>query len=120
MVACRDPILAQKWVDGSVLRHQEELTMRCAAARLAIAAAFALSSYAALPTRAATPNDQLVVAISMAQFISLDPGQATEGPVMEVISSIYDRLVAMDPANPNKVVPQLAERWDVADGKITF
>lgn len=89
--------------------------------KLALVAAFALSL--ALPAnapRAATPDDQLVIAISMAQFSSLDPGQTTEGPVMEVVSSIYDRLVAMDPADPNKVVPQLAESWEVGPDKITF
>lgn len=67
---------------------------------------------------AATPDDQLVVGTSLAQLLSLDPHQATEGKANEIMSNLYDRLVATTP--DGKIVPQLAESWQEDDKGITF
>jgi peptide/nickel transport system substrate-binding protein len=67
---------------------------------------------------AATPKDQLVIGTSLAQVLSLDPQQATEGKAIEIMSNLYDRLVATTP--DGKIVPQLAESWQEDDKGITF
>lgn len=67
---------------------------------------------------AATPDDQLVVGTSLAQLLSLDPHQATEGKANEIMSNLYDRLVATTP--DGKIVPQLAESWQEDEKGITF
>lgn len=69
---------------------------------------------------AKTPADQLVIGASLAQVLSLDPGQATESGSWIITSNIYDRLVSTDPNDPTKLVPQLAERWEVDGRSIVF
>ncbi|MGO4119460.1 ABC transporter substrate-binding protein, partial [Rhizobium ruizarguesonis] len=68
---------------------------------------------AAPQMQAATPRDHLVVGTSRAQGLSLDPQQATEGKAVEVMSHLYDRLVA-SPAD-GTLLPQLAASWQVDD-----
>ena len=68
--------------------------------------------------QAATPQDQLVIGTSLAQVLSLDPQQATEGKAVEIMSNLYDRLVAS--TADGKILPQLAESWKVDDKGITF
>ncbi|HMG49633.1 MAG TPA: ABC transporter substrate-binding protein, partial [Inquilinus sp.] len=69
---------------------------------------------------AKTPADQLVIAASLAQVLSLDPGQATESGSWLITSNIYDRLVSTDPNDPTKLVPQLAESWDIDGRSVVF
>ncbi|WP_343714093.1 ABC transporter substrate-binding protein [Inquilinus sp.] len=69
---------------------------------------------------AKTPVDQLVIGASLAQVLSLDPGQATESGSWIITSNIYDRLVSTDPNDATKLVPQLAESWDIDGKSITF
>jgi peptide/nickel transport system substrate-binding protein len=71
---------------------------------------------------AETPKNQLVVATSMANILSLDPAGITGRDAVMVLSSIYDSLIVADPADRRKLVPRLAESWEVApDGRsITF
>lgn len=69
---------------------------------------------------AKTPVDQLVIGVSLAQVLSLDPGQATEPGASMIQANTYDRLVTTDENDPTKVLPQLAERWDVTADSITF
>lgn len=68
--------------------------------------------------KAATPNNQLVIATSLAQVLSLDPHQATEAKANEIMANLYDRLVATDASG--KILPQLAEKWEIDDKGITF
>ncbi|MER8466236.1 ABC transporter substrate-binding protein [Mesorhizobium sp. M1396] len=70
--------------------------------------------------RAETPENQLVIATSLAQVLSLDPQQATEPKAIEIMANLYDRLVATDPSGADKLVPQLAESWAVDDKGVTF
>lgn len=69
---------------------------------------------------AKTPVDQLVVGVSLAQVLSLDPGQATEPGASMIQANTYDRLVTTDERNPTKILPQLAERWEITADAITF
>ncbi|WP_244638341.1 ABC transporter substrate-binding protein [Agrobacterium fabrum] len=72
----------------------------------------------ASPVFAKTPNDQLIVATSLAQVLSLDPHQATEAKANEIMANLYDRLISVD--GSGKVSPQLAERWETDEKGITF
>lgn len=69
---------------------------------------------------AATPDNQLVIATSLAQVLSVDPQQGTEPKTQEVLAAVYDRLVYSDDADKNTIKPQLAERWEIDDKGITF
>jgi peptide/nickel transport system substrate-binding protein len=73
---------------------------------------------AATQLQAATPNNQLVIGTSLAQVLSLDPQQATEPKVLEILANLYDRLVATTP--DGKILPQLADSWTIDDKSITF
>jgi peptide/nickel transport system substrate-binding protein len=85
---------------------------------LFVGVAFCALTLAAPSLKAATPSDQLVIGTSLAQVLSLDPQQATEAKANEIMSNLYDRLVASTP--DGKIVPQLAESWQVDDKGITF
>ena len=85
---------------------------------LFVGVALCALTLAAPALRAATPADQLVIGTSLAQVLSLDPQQATEAKANEIMSNLYDRLVASTP--DGKIVPQLAESWQVDDKGITF
>lgn len=86
--------------------------------RLFVGVALSVLTLGAPTLHAATPDNQLVIATSLAQVLSLDPHQATEGKAIEIMSNLYDRLVATDATG--KVLPQLAETWDIDDKGITF
>lgn len=85
---------------------------------LFVSVALSALTMAAQELKAATPADQLVIGTSLAQVLSLDPQQATEGKAVEIMSNLYDRLVATTP--DGKIAPQLAESWQVDDKGITF
>ena len=85
--------------------------------QLASAAAALLAS-TALPLRAATPKDTLVVAMAFDDIISLDPAEAFEISAGELMGNGYDRLLRYDVNDPSKLLPDLASQWSVsADGK---
>ncbi len=75
-----------------------------------------------LQAHAETPANQLVVALSMANILTLDPAGITGRDTVLVLSSVYDSLIVADPADRTKFLPRLAESWEVSpDGKsITF
>lgn len=77
----------------------------------------ALAMYtAALSTaRADTPPDQLIIGMSMNNLLSLDPAAATGNDVVEVVANLYDFLVQLDPRELERVLPGLAERWQIAE-----
>ncbi|WP_324716462.1 ABC transporter substrate-binding protein [Carboxydochorda subterranea] len=50
---------------------------------------------------------------------SLDPIAKPEVAAMMVTMNLFDRLVAVDPV-AKKVVPSLAERWEIRDGGLTY
>jgi peptide/nickel transport system substrate-binding protein len=65
-----------------------------------------------------TPADQLVVGVSMNNLLSLDPAAATGNEVVEIAVNLYDHLVELDPLDTTRVLPGLAERWEIApDGR---
>lgn len=92
--------------------------MKYLCARLLVGAAFAVMSFGTPAAVAETPANQLVIATSLAQVLSLDPHQATEAKANEIMANLYDRLVSTD--GSGKISPQLAEKWEIDDKGITF
>lgn len=88
---------------------------------LAPLAMAAMLSSVAIPAWADTPKDQLIIGLSMTNLLTLDPAEAVETESFDVLNNLYDRLIEMDAKVPSKLVPGLAEKWDVAaDGTLTF
>ncbi len=84
----------------------------------ACALAAALFATASTNLHAKTPDDQLVIGVSMNNLLSLDPAAATGNDVVEIACNIYDYLVELDPTDTSKLLPGLAESWKVApDGR---
>ena len=84
------------------------------AAAAAVTAAFALP----LSVLAATPKDTLVVAWSIDDIITMDPGETFEISTGEIMGNSYDRLLRLDINDPSKLVADLAKSWSVsADGR---
>ncbi len=69
---------------------------------------------------AKTPADQLIVGMSMINLLSLDPAAATGLDVSEINANLYDMLLVQDVAQPDRLVPALAERWQVSDDRKTL
>jgi peptide/nickel transport system substrate-binding protein len=77
----------------------------------------------ALPaiTLAETPDDQLVVATTMSNILTLDPAAITGRETVQVLNNIYDTLVVLSPVDKS-LQPRLAESWEVSEDrmKVTF
>ncbi|WP_259779492.1 ABC transporter substrate-binding protein [Aestuariispira ectoiniformans] len=69
-----------------------------------------------------TPKNALVMAYSIDDMITLDPGEMFEFTGMEYNANTYDRLVGFDLDDVSKIKGELAESWSVSeDGKtLTF
>lgn len=66
---------------------------------------------------AATPDDQLVIGLSMNNILTVDPAAITGREGMAVVNNVYDTLVRLDAVERTKVLPGLAESWEIsADG----
>ncbi len=83
-----------------------------------------LSSIAALSlavpglSMAATPKDQLVIAMDTSSLRGLDPNEINQLEAAEIVANLYERLVVLPADNISKPQPGLAESWTVsADGK---
>lgn len=63
---------------------------------------------------AKTPENQLVVGFSMANVLTLDPAGAGGKERVQIITNLYDNLIAIDPADRTALKPELAESWTVA------
>ncbi len=68
--------------------------------------------------QAATPKDTLVLAAAFDDIISVDPAEAFEISTGEITGNTYERLISFDPAQPDKLLGELAQSWSVSpDGK---
>ncbi|MFO1325979.1 MAG: ABC transporter substrate-binding protein [Rubrivivax sp.] len=66
--------------------------------------------------RAQSPDDQLLVGLSMNNLLSLDPAGATGLDAAAVACNVYDSLLETDAHQPTRLLPALAERWAVEAG----
>jgi peptide/nickel transport system substrate-binding protein len=84
-------------------------------------AASAASAAAPLaPACAEAPKNLLVIGQQLDALISFDPGETFEVVGRETIGNCYNRLLAPDPANPNRLKGELAEKWEVSSDGVTF
>ncbi|PYE87009.1 ABC transporter substrate-binding protein [Phyllobacterium leguminum] len=77
-----------------------------------------LASAAVVPAHAGTPDDQLVVATTMNNILTLDPAGITGRETVQVLNNIYDTLVILDPKD-RSLRPRLAERWEISADRMT-
>lgn len=68
---------------------------------------------------AETPKDQLVVATTMSNILTLDPAAITGRETVQVLNNIYDTLVMLSPED-RSVKPRLAESWTIADDRMSI
>lgn len=90
--------------DRPVLRRRHLLPL--------VLAPLALSRAAA----AGAPDDQLLVGLSMNNLLSLDPAAATGLDAATIACNLYDSLLDVDAADSTRLVPALAEHWQVEQG----
>ncbi|WP_454687152.1 ABC transporter substrate-binding protein [Agrobacterium leguminum] len=65
---------------------------------------------------AETPKDQLIVATTMSNILTLDPAAITGRETVQVLNNVYDTLVVLSPKD-RSVQPRLAERWEIAEDR---
>ena len=69
-------------------------------------------------------EDTLIFAADLTDIITLDPAVVYEFSGTELAGNMYETLVSFNPGEPGKLVPVLAQSWDVADDgdmwKLTF
>ena len=73
----------------------------------------AAHAVAAQVAPSATPQDQLIMGISMNNLLSLDPAGATGNGVVEIAANLYDFLIELHPEDTTRMEPGLAQRWEV-------
>lgn len=69
---------------------------------------------------AQTPEDTLVMAWTLDEFITLDPAAVAEQVPIEVVQNMCDPLLQMDSAEPAVVRPSVAESWTISDDARTY
>jgi peptide/nickel transport system substrate-binding protein len=61
---------------------------------------------------------QLVMALDL-DLVVFDPHRAFEDTYLIIGGAIYESLTQLDPKDPSRVIPLLAEKWDISrDGKV--
>ncbi|HET6185085.1 MAG TPA: ABC transporter substrate-binding protein [Acetobacteraceae bacterium] len=70
--------------------------------------------------RAATPPGVVVMAKQIDDVISFDPAESYEFTDNETDGNCYRKLIVPDAKDPNKIAPDLAERWEVSPDGMTF
>lgn len=92
-------------------------------AKLMVASAFAALMTTTAQTGvsfAQTPKDTVVMAKQIDDIISLDPAEAFEFSGVEVVTNLYDKLMGVDLAKNNELVPELAQSWSVTPDNLTY
>jgi peptide/nickel transport system substrate-binding protein len=117
--------LVPHWTERSQRGRKPEpmgISMRHVA-KLMVASAFtALLATTAQTTVAfaQTPKDTVVMAKQIDDIISLDPAEAFEFSGVEVVTNLYDKLMGVDLAKNNELVPELAQSWSVTPDNLTY
>lgn len=86
---------------------------------LASVALGALLIGAAPASWAETPADQLIVATTMNNILTLDPATITGRETVQVLNNIYDTLVILSPED-RSIQPRLAESYEVAEDRMSI
>ncbi|MTH77338.1 ABC transporter substrate-binding protein [Paracoccus aestuariivivens] len=86
---------------------------------LASVALGALMIGAAPAAWAETPDNQLIVATTMSNILTLDPAAITGRETVQVLNNLYDTLVTLSPED-RSIQPRMAESWDVAEDRMSI
>ncbi|UJW77130.1 ABC transporter substrate-binding protein [Rhizobium sp. SL42] len=86
---------------------------------LSVAIAALLSGAAPVGALAETPADQLVVATTMNNILTLDPAAITGRETVQVLNNVYDTLVMLSPQD-RSLQPRLAEKWEIAEDRLSI
>lgn len=68
---------------------------------------------------AATPDDQLVIGLSMSNILTLDPAAIAGRESTAIVTNIYDTPVQLDAVERTQVNPGLAESWEISEDGTT-
>jgi peptide/nickel transport system substrate-binding protein len=79
-----------------------------------------LGCLAAPAAAAPVPADTIVMGKAVDDIVSLDPAEVYEVSGGEIIGNVYDRLIQPDPRDPARILPGLAEAWQVDAGGRVF
>jgi len=96
------------------------LVLRNALAAVAVVSALTLTMTTTSTALAATPKDMLVIATTLDEFSTLDPGEVYELVPEEYVANTYDRLVRVDLKDPSKFNGDVAQSWTVSPDGLTF
>jgi peptide/nickel transport system substrate-binding protein len=69
--------------------------------------------------QAETPENQLIVATTMSNILTLDPAAITGRETVQVLNNIYDTLVILSPAD-RSIQPRIAEKWEIAPDRMSI
>ena len=75
---------------------------------------------AAIPARAATPDNTLVIGKNISDIISLDPAEVYEASAGEIMTNVYDRLIRFEADDLTRLVGGVATSWTVSSNAKTF
>lgn len=84
---------------------------------LLLAAVLAFGAFG-LPARA--QSNALIVATRLDDVITLDPGRAFESTNLTVHHATYETLVEIKADDLTKIVPGLAESWEISEDGLTY
>src|SRR4028119_1263564 len=79
---------------------------------LATTSAAALLALGPVEAKAATPKDQLIVGMTLANVLQMDPHDNSAYEKSHLVVQLYDRLVEMRADDESKLEPLLAESWE--------
>ncbi|MEM2924131.1 MAG: ABC transporter substrate-binding protein [Methanocellales archaeon] len=65
-------------------------------------------------------NPDVLIDLSIADAITLDPADAYEASSINIIQNIYDRLVTYNGSDISKVTPMVAESWNVSEDGLKY
>ena len=86
--------------------------------REAVAAAAALALASGGPAQAQSRQETLILASSIADYITNDPSRTFEFTSQIIDRAAYDTLVTVEPPDISVVKPRLATSWEISkDGK---
>lgn len=87
---------------------------------LLIASMMALAIALPMPAAtAATPDDQLVIGLSMSNILTVDPAAIAGREATAIVTNVYDTPVQLDAVERTTVNPGLAESWQISEDGTT-
>ncbi len=97
-----------------------QLSIKRSAFTISYAAMIGLMMLSASAVPARTPDDVVVMGMSIDDIVSLDPAETFEFTGAEITGNLYERLVTIDLENPTRVIGGAARSWShSADGLVT-